>query len=233
MKKIGMIGGMSPESTVEYYQLMNGIIAKHFGGLHSAKCVIDSLNLEEIKILMDQDKWEEITDIMVSSAQGLESAGAEFVLICTNTIHKIADEVQNEINIPLLHIADATAGEIKKQEIKTVGLLGTKFVMEQDFYSGRLLEKFGIKVIVPNENERPIVHDVIFDELCLGEINVSSRYEFKDIIENLIRNGAEGIILGCTEIPMLIKNDDVAVFLFDTAKIHAEAAVKYALAQAL
>lgn len=232
MRKIGMIGGMSWESTAKYYQMINEIISKHLGNLHSAKCVIDSLDLEEIKILMDQNKWEEVADIMVDSAQGLENAGADFVLICTNTIHKIADEVQSRIEIPLLHIADATAEAITNQGIETVGLLGTKFVMEQDFYSGRLLEKYDIKVIIPNENERQTVHDVIFNELCLGEVNLFSKFEFKKIIRSLVRDGAEGIILGCTEIPMLIKEEDIEVPLFDTAKIHAEAAVKYALTQA-
>ena len=187
--------------------------------------VMYSVDFELIKILQHEGKWDELTTIMVDAAKSLEKAGAEMLVICTNTMHKMADDVQRNINLPLLHIADAAAKSIKEKHLKKVGLLGTKFTMEQEFYKGRLSEKHGLDVVIPNDEDREIVHKIIYDELCLGNIKDSSKNEYIRIIENLVQNGAEGIILGCTEIPLLVKQDDVSVPVFDTTTIHAESAV--------
>lgn len=229
MKKIGLIGGMSWESSLEYYRIINETVKKELGGLHSAECVMYSVDFDEIEKLQHQGKWEKLTKIMINCAQRLEKAGANLVIICTNTMHKMAEDVENNINIPLLHIADATAEKIKELGFKKVGLLGTKFTMEEDFYKGRLIEKHGIEVIIPNSKEMQIVHDIIYNELCLGEIKENSKERYKKIIKNLTKKGAEGVILGCTEIPLLIKQEDVEVPLFDTTRIHAEFAVDYAI----
>jgi aspartate racemase len=229
MKKIGLIGGMSWESSLEYYRIINETVKQRLGGLHSAESIMYSVDFDEIEKLQSQGNWQELTKVMIDSAQKLEKAGADLVIICTNTMHKMAGEVQNSVNIPLLHIADATAEKIKEKGCKKVGLLGTRFTMEEDFYKGRLIEKHGLEVIVPNSEERQIVHDIIYNELCLGEIKETSKEQFKKVIENLVKNGADGVILGCTEIPLLIKQEDVKVLLFDTTKIHAEYAVDYAI----
>jgi len=229
MRTIGLIGGMSWESSQEYYRIINQTVKERLGGFHSAKIIMYSVDFEEIEKLQHQGKWKELTELMIDAAQRVEKAGADFVVLCTNTMHKMADEVQKNIKIPLLHIADATAEKIKEKGLGKIGLLGTKFTMEEDFYKGRLKEKYGLDVIIPNEEERQIVHDVIYKELCMGEIKQSSKEQFKKIIQNLVSNGAEGIILGCTEIPLLIKQEDVEVPLFDTTKIHAKAAVEYAI----
>jgi len=229
MKKIGLIGGMSWESSLEYYRIINETVKQQLGGLHSAECVMYSVDFDEIEKLQHQGKWEELTQIMIDCAQRLEKAGANLIIICTNTMHKMAEEVESSITIPLLHIADATAEKIKEKGFKKVGLLGTKFTMEEDFYKGRLIEKHGLEVIMPNSEEMQIVHDIIFNELCLGEIKETSKEQYKKIIRNLAKKGAEGVILGCTEIPMLIKQKDVEIPLFDTIKIHAEFAVDYAI----
>lgn len=229
MKVIGLIGGMSWESSAEYYKILNETVKEKLGGLHSAKCIMYSVDFEEIEQLQHAGKWEEATAYMVDAAQRVEEAGADFVLICTNTMHKMADDVQSAIDIPLLHIADATAEKIKEQGLNTVGLLGTRFTMEEDFYKGRLKEKFGLDVVIPEDDERTTVHDIIYNELCLGKIRESSREKMKKSIEHLISKGAEGVILGCTEIPLLIKQKDAAVPLFDTTLIHAQAAVDRAL----
>ena len=229
MKKIGLIGGMSWESSLEYYRIINETVKQKLGGLHSAECIMYSVDFDEIEKLQHQGKWEDLTKIMIDCAQRLEKAGANVIIICTNTMHKMAGEVESSINIPLLHIADATAEKIKEKSFKKVGLLGTKFTMEEDFYKGRLIEKHDIEVIVPNSEEIQIVHDIIFDELCLGIIKETSKEQYKKIILNLAEKGAEGVILGCTEIPLLIKQEDVEVPLFDTTKIHAEFAVDYAI----
>ena len=229
MRTIGLIGGMSWESSQEYYRIINETVKERLGGLHSAKLIMYSVDFEEIERLQHQGKWKELTELMIDAAQRVEKAGAAFVVLCTNTMHKMADEVQKNIKIPLLHIADATAEKIKEKGLRKIGLLGTKFTMEEDFYKGRLKEKHGLEVIIPSEEERQIVHDVIYKELCIGEIKQSSREQFKKIIQNLVSNGAEGIILGCTEIPLLIKQEDVEVPLFDTTMIHAKAAVEYAI----
>jgi len=227
MKTIGLIGGMSWESTLEYYRIINQTINEKLGGFHSAKSIIYSVDFEEIEKLQHQSHWTELTIIMIDAAKSLQKAGADFLIICTNTMHKMADEIQENISIPILHIADTTAQRIKEENLKKVGLLGTKFTMEQDFYKGRL-KRHGIEVIVPNREQRQIVHDVIYNELCLGKIKQSSKKQYQNIINSLITQGAEGIILGCTEIPLLIKQEDSNVPVFDTTKVHAEAAVECA-----
>ena len=229
-KTIGLIGGMSCESTLEYYRIMNEIISEKCGGLHSAKCIIYSVDFEEIKTLMDQNKWQEITSIMIDYAQKLELIGADAVLICTNTIHKIADKVQNEIGVPLLHIADATGKVIKEQGINKIGLLGTSFTMEEDFYKGRLLE-YGIETIIPNKDDREFVNNVIFEELCLGKVKQSSKDRFIKIAEDFARRGAGGIVLGRTELSVILETKNSNIPLFDTARIHTEDAVRFALTE--
>ena len=229
MKTIGLIGGMSWESSLEYYRIINETIKLKLGGLHSAKCLMYSVDFEEIKELQHQDKWEELTDIMVTSAERLKSGGADFVVICTNTMHKMASDIENRVGIKVLHIAEATGEEIIGKRIKKVGLLGTKFTMEQDFYKKVLKEKFNIEVLIPEENEREIIHNVIYNELCNGIINEASKEKFKKIIDNLALKGAEGVVLGCTEIPLLIKQEDVNIPVFDTTTIHAIAAVEFSL----
>ncbi|MDA3955010.1 MAG: aspartate/glutamate racemase family protein [Bacteroidales bacterium] len=229
MKTIGLIGGMSWESSLEYYRIINKRVKKELGGLHSAKSILYSVDFENINILQHEGKWDELTTIMIDAAKSLEKAGAELVVICTNTMHKMANEVQHNIKIPLLHIVDATAQSIKSLNIKKIGLLGTKFTMEQDFYKGRLTEKHGLNVVIPNDEDMDLVHKIIYHELCLGNIKDSSKKEYLRIIENMVKNGAEGIILGCTEIPLLIKQEEVKVPIFDTTTIHAESAVIEAL----
>jgi len=229
MKTIGLIGGMSWESTAEYYRIINEAVRGKLGGLHSAKIVLYSVDFEEVEQLQHQGRWDKATNLMIDAAKRVERSGADFVLICTNTMHKMADDVAANISIPLLHIADATAEKITSLDLKKIGLLGTKFTMEQDFYKGRLKEKFGIRVVIPNESDREIVHHVIYKELCLGAIKDSSREQVKAIINRLSDSGAQGIILGCTELPLLIKQEGCSVPLFDTTVIHAIAAVDYAL----
>ena len=229
MKTIGMIGGMSWESTLEYYRILNETVKLRLGGLHSARCILYSVDFFEIEELQHKGKWEAATKLMIDAARRVERGGADFIIICTNTMHKMADEVQQNITIPLLHIADATANEIKSQGLKKIGLLGTRFTMEEKFYKGRLVEKHDLDVIIPNQDERATVHRVIYDELCQGEIKESSKTQFIEIINHLVEEGAEGIILGCTEIGLLVKQEDSLVPLFDTTKIHAEAAVDFAL----
>jgi len=229
MKTIGLIGGMSWESTLEYYRIINETVKEKLGDLHSAKIILYSVDFEEIEKLQHQGEWEKLTELMIDAAKRVEKGGADFILLCTNTMHKMANEVQNNIKIPLLHIADATAKKIREKDLKKIGLLGTKFTMEEYFYKGRLAAKYSLDVIIPYEKERLIVHDIIYNELCLGYIKHYSKEQLKKIIQNLVANGAEGIILGCTEIPLLIKQEDAEVELFDTTLIHARAAVKLAL----
>lgn len=229
MKTIGLIGGMSWESSAEYYRIINQTTKKLLGGLHSAPIVMYSVEFNEIVRLQHEGKWDELTAIMVDAAKRLERAGADLVLICTNTMHKMASEVEHATSLPLLHIADATATRIIENKLKTVALLGTRFTMEQDFYKGRLAEKHGLDVIVPSAEEMEIVHRIIYNELCQGTILDSSKKEYLRIITNLVSQGAEGVILGCTEIPLLVKQADVAVPIFDTTTIHAQETVKMAL----
>jgi aspartate racemase len=228
MKTIGLIGGMSWESSLEYYRIINEEVKRKLGGLHSAKILMYSVDFEEIEELQHRGRWDEATKLMIEAAQRLDKGGADFIMICSNTMHKMSGEVRKNIGIPLLHIGDATAEKIKEMGFKKVGLLGTRFTMEEDFYKGRLTSRYGLEVVIPDEKERQMVHDIIYKELCLGVINPSSKDQVCKIIQNLVRDGAEGIILGCTEIPLLIRQEDVKVPLFDTTKIHAESAVEYA-----
>ncbi len=229
MKTIGLIGGMSWESSSEYYRLINEMVHERLGGFHSAECVMYSVDFAGIERMQRENKWEEMGQYLAQVARRLESSGADFILLCTNTMHKSADEIQAAIRVPLLHIVDATAERIQVKGLQTVGLLGTRYTMEEDFYKKRLTDAFGLNVIIPEEAERETVHRVIFDELVLGKINPKSKAEYMKIIERLIEKGAEGVILGCTEIGLLIHAEDARVPLFDTTRIHAEAAVEYAL----
>ena len=229
MKTIGLIGGMSWESTAEYYRIINRHINHQLGKLHSAKVIIYSVDFQEIEELQHQGKWDELTEIMVNAAKCLENAGAGLLAICTNTMHKMADEVERNVKIPLVHIADSTARVILDNGLNKVGLLGTKFTMTQDFYSRRLKQLFGINIVTPDENDMTLVHDIIYKELVLGEFRESSRETYNRIINGLGDNGAEGIILGCTEIPLLVRQTDHAIPLFDTTGIHAVATAELAL----
>ena len=229
MKTIGLIGGMSWESSIEYYRIINQEVRSDLGGVHSAKSVMVSLDFGEIEELQMKGDWEEATRILIQSAREVESAGADFMLICTNTMHLMAEEVQEGIEIPLLHIADATARAVKAEGLKSVGLLGTRFTMEKDFYRGRLEKKHQLKVVVPDQIGRDLVHNVIYDELVQGLIKDPSRQGYLEVIEKLVKEGAEGIVLGCTEIGLLVKKENVQVPVFDTMEIHAQAAVDAAL----
>jgi aspartate racemase len=229
MRTIGLIGGMSWESSLEYYRLINEGVKAKLGGLHSAKCLLYSVDFAEIEPLQKEGRWDEAARLLIAAARSLEAGGADLILLCTNTMHKTADDVQESVAIPLLHIADATAEAIVSRGLKKVGLLGTRFTMEQDFYKGRLAEKHGLDVIVPAQTGRETVHRIIYDELCLGRIDPRSRMEYASIMEDLAGRGAEAIILGCTEIGLLVGPGECRVPLFDTTRIHAEAAVKYAL----
>ncbi|HDR3657102.1 aspartate racemase [Bacillus thuringiensis serovar nigeriensis] len=228
MKTIGLIGGMSWESTSEYYRIINEEIKERLGGLHSAKCLINSVDFEEIERCQSSGDWDGAGEILGNAAYSLQKGGADFIIICTNTMHKVVGKIKAKIDIPVLHIADATAKEIKRKDIQKVGLLGTKYTMEQDFYKSRI-EENNIKVIVPSEKNRKEINKVIYTELCLGKIVSQSREYYKRVIEELVQKGAQGIILGCTEIGLLIKQENVSVPIFDTAHIHAIEAVKAAL----
>lgn len=229
MKTIGMLGGMSWESTSNYYREINQLVKAQLGGFNSAKIVMYSVNFEEIEKLQSAGEWDKTGTILSDAALSLKAAGADFLMICTNTMHKVANQVEQESGLPLLHIADATGEQLKAQGISKVGLLGTAFTMEQEFYKGRLQEKFGIEVIVPNGVQRKLVHEVIYNELVQGLLNNRSRNDFITVISDLQENGAEAVILGCTEIAMLVNQNDTRVPLFDTTEIHAQAAVHYAL----
>jgi len=229
MKTIGLLGGMSWESTLGYYRAINEGIKKTLGGLHSAKIAMYSVDFETIEKLQQAGDWEGTATILSEAAQSIQAAGADFLLICTNTMHKVAPEIEAAIQIPLLHIADATAEIIANEGIKSVGLLGTAFTMEQDFYKGRLINNYGLQVLVPNEDDRQIVHKVIYQELCLGNIKSDSKAEYLRIIDALAAQGAEAVILGCTEIGMLVNQTETNVRLLDTTAIHAEKAVEYAI----
>ena len=228
MKTIGLIGGMSWESTQTYYRLINEGVKAELGGLHSAKLVLYSVDFAEIESLQHQGNWPATADILIHAAQALERAGADFIVICTNTMHKVAEQIEQAIHIPLLHIADATAAVLKQDAIKRIGLLGTRFTMEQTFYRERL-EHHGIQVIIPDEQQRERIHSVIYHELCLGKINSESKQEYLEIVTSLKGQGAEGVILGCTEIGLLIQRSDTNVTLYDTTEIHAQEAVNVAL----
>jgi aspartate racemase len=231
MKTIGLLGGMSWESTAHYYRLLNQKINARLGGLHSAKIAMVSVDFQPLERLMRQGKWAECGEQLANAAQKVEAAGADFLLICTNTMHKVAHVIDEAVDIPLLHIADATAEKIKSKNINTVGLLGTSFTMEEEFYKGRLENKHGLTVIIPSPEDRRLVHNVIFDELCRGKIRTESRMAFLDIIEKMRCQGAEAVIEGCTEIDMLLSQNHTAIPLFDTTALHVEQAVCLALAE--
>jgi len=226
---MGMIGGMSWESSLEYYRIVNEAIKKKLGGFHSAKCILYSVDFGEVEKLQHLGDWDELNRMMMDAAQRLENTGADFVIICTNTMHKMADEVQGAIRIPVLNIVDVTAKAIKGNRQTRIGLLGTKFTMEQDFYKGRLKDKHGLDVLIPSADERQVVHDILYSELCLGEIKELSKEKFKNVIQNLVNRGAQGVILGCTEIPLIVSQDDYEIPVYDTTTLHAQAAVDFAL----
>ena len=229
MKTIGLIGGMSWESTAHYYSELNNGIKKALGGLHSAKILLYSLDFAPVEALQTRGNWHRLGAIMVDAAQRLEQGGADFILICTNTMHKLAPEVAEAVGIPLLHIADATARVLVRDRIKAVGLLGTAYTMEQPFYIQRLTHEYGLRVLVPDTGDRESVHRIIYDELCQGRILPESRQAYMDIAERLAEDGARAIILGCTEIGMLLKSEDTDIPLYDTTLIHAREAVEWAL----
>jgi aspartate racemase len=231
MKTIGLLGGMSWESSIEYYRIINQTVQQRLGGLHSARSIMYSVEFAEIEHLQHSGQWQEAAAILGAAAQSLERAGAELLVICTNTMHKLADDIQQQISIPLLHIAAATAQSIQAQQLDTVGLLGTRFTMEEDFYIGVLREQYGLHVLIPPPAEREIVHRVIYNELCVGTIHEPSRAAYREIIAHLVEQGAQGIILGCTEIGLLVHAEDSPVPLFDTTVLHAQAAVDAALAE--
>ncbi|MFC2164846.1 aspartate/glutamate racemase family protein [Acidobacteriota bacterium] len=231
MKTIGFIGGMSWESTLEYYRIVNEEVKNRLGGFHSAKCLLYSVDFHEIEEMQHQGRWDDAAKILVDAAQKVERGGADFIAICTNTMHKLAEEVEAGIGIPLLHIADVTATKIQENGQQKVGLLGTKFTMEQDFYKGRLTEKYSIDVIIPPEEERDAIHAILYSELCIGDIKAESKEKFQEFIAHLASRGAEGIVLGCTEIPLIVKQEDYDIPLYDTTDLHAKAAVEMALQQ--
>jgi aspartate racemase len=229
MKTIGMIGGMSWESSVEYYRLTNQAVRQRLGGVHSAKSVMVSVDFGEIEALQQSGRWNEAGSLMVQAARQVERGGADFLIICTNTMHRMADEVSRAISIPLLHIADATAEQVLARGFQRIGLLGTRFTMEEDFYRGRLESKFGLEVLVPEQTGRDLVHRVIYEELVVGKIDPESKKAYQQVIQQLAERGAQGVILGCTEIGLLVKEADSPLPLFDTTAIHAKAAVELAL----
>ncbi|HLO11887.1 MAG TPA: aspartate/glutamate racemase family protein [Pseudoneobacillus sp.] len=228
MKTIGLIGGMSWESTVSYYRLINEGIKQELGGLHSAKCILYSVDFAEIESYQATNQWEQAGELLTTAAKSLEKAGADFIMICTNTMHKVIPQILPNIHIPILHIADATATKINENGIKRVGLLGTKYTMEQNFYTSRI-EQQGIEILLPDSNDRETVNKIIYEELCLGIMKEESKKSYQAIIRNLIQMGAEAIILGCTEIGLLIKQEDYSIPIMDTTIIHAEEGVKIAL----
>jgi aspartate racemase len=231
MKTIGLIGGMSWESSIEYYRIINETTKAKLGGLHSAKSMMVSVDFAEVEILQHQRRWAEAAKMLIDAATNLENGGADFIILCTNTMHKVADDIQANIRIPFLHIADATAQRVKDSGLQKIGLLGTRFTMEEEFYKGRLSQKYGLNVSVPGAEEREIIHRVIYEELVVGKIEQRSKAQYIDIIEQMVSQGAEGIILGCTEIGLLVHQEDSQVPLFDTTRIHAESAAEYALEQ--
>ena len=229
MKTIGLIGGMSWESTVPYYRLVNEAVARRLGGLHSAKVLLASVDFAEVEAMQRGGDWAAAARLLADTARSLERAGADFLVVCTNTMHKVADEIEGAVGIPLLHIADATAAEVKARGLSKVGLLGTRFTMEQDFYRARLRDRHGIEAVTPGEADRALVHRVIYDELCLGKVLDPSRGEYRRIIRGLVEQGAQGVVLACTEIPMLVGAADSPVPVFDTTALHARTAAEWAL----
>lgn len=229
MKTIGLIGGMSWESTVPYYRLINEAVRERLGGLHSAKIILYSVDFHDIEQLMQRGEWEAVAVALATAAALLESAGADVLVLCTNTMHKVAGAIEAAVSIPFLHIIDPTADAIKQAGLKKVGLLGTRFTMEQPFYRDRLQDRHGLRVLIPEPEERTRVHRVIFDELCLGKMVEASRRDYAKVIERLVAQGAEAVILGCTEISLLIERQECEVPLFDTTRLHARRAAEWAL----
>ena len=229
MKTIGLLGGMSWESSIEYYRIINQVTRKRMGGLHSAKSVMVSVDFAPIEVLQSQDRWDEAAEALVASARQVQAAGADFLLIATNTMHKVYPQVQAALHIPVVHIADATAHKISKAGLERIGLLGTIYTMQQDFYKGRLEQQHGLEILVPGLSDQQLVNQIIFEELVLGKIREQSREIYRRVIQKLIGEGAQGIILGCTEIPLIVNPVEFEVPVFDTTYIHAESAVDIAL----
>jgi aspartate racemase len=229
MKTMGLIGGLSWESSIEYYRLVNEGVRARLGGLHSARLLLYSFDFDEIERLQHQGRWDDATARMIEAAASLQSGGAAFLVICSNTMHRMADAIQAAVPLPLVHIADATAAAVSRAGMRTVGLLGTRFTMEQDFYKGRLADRHGLSVLTPDEAGRTVVHDVIYDELCRGVVRDESRDAYRRVVGRLLERGAEAIVLGCTEIGLLLGPEDSEAPLFDTTRLHAEAAVEFAL----
>jgi aspartate racemase len=229
VKTIGLIGGMSWESTVPYYQTINRLVSLRLGGLHSAQLVLYSVDFEPIERLQHAGRWDEAGEVLANAARAVRRAGADVIVLCTNTMHKVAPAIEAAIDVPLLHIADATAAKVTEAGLTRIGLLGTKFTMEESFYRGRLEERHGLSVLVPPADQRDLVHRVIYEELCRGRVDETSRHEYRRIVRDLVAGGAEGVILGCTEIGLLLRPEDADVPLFDTAAIHAEAAAMWAI----
>ncbi|TEU17369.1 MAG: aspartate/glutamate racemase family protein [Dehalococcoidia bacterium] len=231
MRVIGLIGGMSWNSTLEYYRIINESFAIRLGGLHSARLVLYNLDFNEIQRAQHEDRWDDMANILVDAGNAVKRAGADFLIICTNTMHKVADDVEEKVGLPLLHITDVTGDAIKERGLHRIGLLGTRFVMKESFYQERLRDRFAIEVIVPGEDDIDTIHQIIYHELCESKVNASSRCVCANIVSKLVNNGAEGIVLGCTELPLLIQPGDINVPIFDTTQLHAEAAVNLALAE--
>ncbi len=229
MKTIGLVGGMSWESTQEYYRIINEMVKEKLGGFHSGQIVLYSVDFAAIEDLQQRGEWDRMAEILVEAFRRIEAAGADFGLLCTNTMHKVFDEIRKNVRIPLVHIADVTGRAITARGLQRVGLLGTRFTMEQDFYKGKLTSDYGINVLIPDEEERLAIHSIIYNELCLGQVKDASREAFIKIIAHLEDRGAQGIVLGCTEIPLLVKQKDHRLPLFDTTDLHARAAVDIAL----
>ena len=230
MKLIGFLGGMSWESSAQYYRLANEEIRERRGGLHSADCLLRSVDFSDIEQLQHSSQWDQAGARLAQEARSLVAAGAELLVLCTNTMHKIADAITDAVDVPLVHIADATADAVHAQHLHTVGLLATAYTMEQDFYKGRLRDRHGLNVLVPNPEDRRIIHNIIYDELCMGIINDSSRDQYRQIMRKLVDHGAEGILLGCTEIDLLVSPNDTSVPIFDTTRLHVQEAIQLALA---
>jgi aspartate racemase len=230
VKRIGLLGGMSWESSIEYYRLVNEITRDRRGGLHSADCLLRSVDFAEIELLQREGRWDEAGARLATEARALAAAGAELLVLCTNTMHKVADQITDAVDIPFVHIADTTAHAVRAAGLQTVGLLATGYTMEQDFYVGRLRDMHGLEVLVPGDGDRRIVHDVIYDELCVGVIRDESREQYRRIMGELAQRGAQGILLGCTEIDLLVGPQDAPVGVFDTTRLHAERAVELAAA---
>jgi aspartate racemase len=230
MKRIGLLGGMSWESTIEYYRLVNELVAERLGGLHSADCILRSVDFADIEVMQREGRWADAGVVLANEAMSLEEAGAELLVLCTNTMHKLAHMIEGAIEIPFVHIADTTAEAVRGDGLDRVGLLATAYTMEQDFYVGRLQDEHGLKVLVPGEDDRRIVHDVIYEELCHGVVKDGSRTEYRRIMASLVEEGAQAILLGCTEIDLLVSAEDSPVPVYDTTRLHAERAVTLALA---